>query len=494
MKDNKVIVVGAGLGGLQCAYILSKKGYEVTVLEKERNPGGCLQSFKREGFVFDTGFHYVGGLGEGQSLNALFKYFNLMDLPWVEMDRNCFDQVVIGEETYAFANGHDEFARVMADRFPDSRDSICKYVSFLRQVGDGIFDGLNPDYGRSRSAHLFAVSAWKYMSETFDDRKLIDVLSGTSMKIELRKETLPLYTFAQINDSFIRSAWRLKGGGWQIAESLIRSIEKMGGKVLTGKEVVQFIEDSAGVEGVRTADGDEFFADWVISSIHPAQTVRMTEQDGIMRKSFRKRITSLENTYGMFTLNLRVRKNKIPLKGCNVYAYRSGSSPWNLDPAATDGIMVSYNPPDEGDCVENIDILSPMSWAEVAQWREQRVGRRDDRYIEFKRSKSRKCIDMVQQAIPELSRYVEAAYSSSPLTWNHYTGTEEGCAFGIRKDFDNPLVTVLTPKTPVRNLFLTGQNLNLHGVLGVSMTSLYTCAEIIGKDAIWNEIEQYVKK
>jgi all-trans-retinol 13,14-reductase len=44
------------------------------------------------------------------------------------------------------------------------------------------------------------------------------------------------------------------------------------------------------------------------------------------------------------------------------------------------------------------------------------------------------------------------------------------------------MTTLLSPRTPVSNLFLTGQNLNLHGVLGVSMTSFFTCAGIIGMD------------
>ena len=45
---------------------------------------------------------------------------------------------------------------------------------------------------------------------------------------------------------------------------------------------------------------------------------------------------------------------------------------------------------------------------------------------------------------------------------------------------------MLTPRTPLPNLLLTGQNLNLHGVLGVSMTSFFTCAEILGMDKIKN--------
>ena len=74
---ESVIIIGSGLGGLECGYILAKNGFQVTVLEHDSCIGGCLQTFRRGSAQFDTGFHYVGGLGEGQSLNALFRYFDL---------------------------------------------------------------------------------------------------------------------------------------------------------------------------------------------------------------------------------------------------------------------------------------------------------------------------------------------------------------------------------------------------------------------------------
>ncbi|MGN1248329.1 MAG: FAD-dependent oxidoreductase, partial [Paludibacteraceae bacterium] len=44
---SSVIIIGAGLGGLECGYILAKKGFRVTVLEHDARVGGCLQSFRR---------------------------------------------------------------------------------------------------------------------------------------------------------------------------------------------------------------------------------------------------------------------------------------------------------------------------------------------------------------------------------------------------------------------------------------------------------------
>ena len=75
----------------------AKNGMQVTVLEREAQVGGCLQTFRRGAALFDTGFHYVGALGEGESLNTLFSYFDLLDLPWIQLDEECFDEDAINE-------------------------------------------------------------------------------------------------------------------------------------------------------------------------------------------------------------------------------------------------------------------------------------------------------------------------------------------------------------------------------------------------------------
>jgi all-trans-retinol 13,14-reductase len=90
--------------------------------------------------------------------------------------------------------------------------------------------------------------------------------------------------------------------------------------------------------------------------------------------------------------------------------------------------------------------------------------------------------------MPGLEEAIDTFWTSTPLTYEYYTATRDGSAFGITKDWQSPMTTVLSPRTPIENLLLTGQNLNLHGILGTSMTSLFTTAKMLGKDKIKQEI------
>lgn len=484
---ESVVIIGSGLGGLECGYILSKKGYKVTVLEKESQTGGCLQTFTRGNLKFDTGFHYVGGLAPGQPLYRLFEYFNLLHLPWHQMDPQGFDQVVLDGECFLFANYTDNananpyksFARQMAAQFPKQAEALNTYATFLQEVGDKIID--------NQAMPLFELGAYSYLDKLFhSDKKLINVLSGTSAKMELDHTTLPLYTFAQINSSYIQSAWRLCGGGSQITDSLVESIRRMGGTVLTGCKVTQLLEKEGRIVGVELTrhkgEREVLPTDIVISDIHPASTLGLISQTSYLRKSFRQRIQTLPNTSGMFTVNIELKDGCVPYQNRNIFIHHTEDYPCgSLWKGESKSLMISYYVPTDGSSwAKGIDLICAMPWKEMEPWAGTTVGHRDQAYIAFKEQKAMECIKRACEVIPELSAGIEKYYTSTPLSYRDYTGTPEGSAYGIKKDFNHTLTTILAPKTPISNLYLTGQNLNLHGILGVTITSTLTCQQVMG--------------
>lgn len=490
MKYN-VVIIGGGLGGLECAHILSHAGKSVLLIEREAQAGGCIQSYRRQGLAFDTGLHYVGGLDEGQSLHAAFKHLGLLRLPWQRLDDN-FDRVTIGERTFAFTQGYDAFVKTLQADFPAERDALNRYADTLKQSAGQQLAALNPRIsGSSLSSELFETSAYRYLQETFSDSLLINVLSGTSLKMELRRESLPLFTFAHGNSSFIESSWRLKGDGSLLVNSLTNDIRSYGGEVICNTEVQELVEKNGKLMYARCSNGETYEGDIFISDIHPAVTCNLVKQNGKMKKIYRNRINSLENTFGMFTVSLCIRPQALRYFNWNQYVYRQPNV-WTfyLENDPINGVLVSCRIPEDGSgYTQQVDLLTPMTWSKCEPWSNTQIGRRGDEYKHMKERVADECITLAERFIPGLHDMVTKRYTSTPLTYRDYTHTPEGSAYGLRKDFRDPIMTMLSPRTPIPNLLLTGQNLMLHGLHGVTMTTLFTCAEILGKEPIWNIIK-----
>lgn len=482
---NKVVIIGAGLGGLECGYILAKNGMQVVVLEHDVRLGGCLQSFRRGNVTFDAGFHYVGGLEPGQSLHGLFRYFDLLSLPWVKMDEDCFDEVTIGNRQFAFANGHQRFVETLAQQFPHEREGLKRYAKLLKEVGEHLPDSFLPrDMSEFYAESMFARSAYDWLCDTIHDPLLRKVLSGTSLKMELNRETLPLYVYAQINNSYIQSAYRLQGGGQQIADHLAQSIRQMGGVVRTNATVTSIVEQDGKAIGVRVNREEFIDADWIISNQHPQMLIRLLADSKSLRNVYKRRMTSLGNTFGMFTANIHLKPDTLPYLNKNLFVHKQDADLWKVDADKVESVLVSFYKEQPA-----LDLLTPLRWRRVAQWAAEPVGHRGQSYVDFKQQLTEDCISLVEQRLPELRGAIDKIYTSTPLTYNHYTLSWHGSAYGIRKDWQSPYTTVLSPRTPIQNILMTGQNLNLHGVLGVSMTSVFTCAEMLGMDKLREQLE-----
>ena len=461
-----VVIIGSGLGGLICARQLAQRGRSVVVLERQRIPGGCLQSYRRGELEFDTGLHYVGGLDEGQSLHDAFQSLGLLSLPWQRLDADGFDLITIGNQTYPLAEGFDHFADTLAAFFPQERSALRQFVTMLRQL---------PPIEQS-----FQVNAYDYLTSLFHDPLLVNVVSAAAMRMELRRESLPLFTFAHGLSSYIQSSWRLKGSGQLIVDSLIRDIEAAGGEVYCQSEVCEMREAEGRIAAVLCQDGRSFEGDLFVSDVHPQLTLGWLKESQVLKNMFRRRINSLKNTYGMFTVSLVLRADMLPYFNHNKYVYREADV-WTFS-EQTDGVggvMVSARVPEDGSAyVRQIDLLTPLPWSWCQAWEHTRVGRRGADYEQQKDRLADACILLAERVLPGLHDMVEKRYTSTPLTWRDYTLSPCGSAFGVRKDCRHPLMTMLSTKTPIPNLLLTGQSLMLHGLEGVTMTALSTVEEI----------------
>ena len=442
-----VIIIGAGLGGLECAHILSRHGAKVLVLEQGIQIGGCMQSYRRNGELIDTGFHYIGGIGEGQSLYPSFKDLNLLHLPWHRLDEY-FDRITIDGHTYQIPQSFDGYVESLAAEFPEEREGLEKCARLLQ---------VTTTNDQSLFEQQSSTSALEYLQSVIHNPLLIDILcTPSSIKGEMNRDTLPLFTILHNTCGCLESAWRLKGPGSLITDSLAEDIRKNGGEIYTRSKVTKLIITDGMVTGVECEGGKRYEGRSVISDVHPAQTVEMLDKPlGI----YKRRMQSLTNTQGVFTVSLLLKKDTLRYFNWNQYLVKDGKT-----------MLVSCRvPEDDSDYTHQVDLLTPVADGAFV---------RDDNYKARKEELADHCVEWAEQFVPGLHEMVEHRYTSSPLTWQRYTLAPSGSAFGVRKDYRNPMMTFLSTRTPIRNLLLTGQSLMVHGVQGVTMTAYETCKQI----------------
>jgi all-trans-retinol 13,14-reductase len=497
MEKYDVIIIGSGLSGLQCGYMLSKEGFKICILEQHSQIGGCLQNFSRNNCVFDTGIHYIGGLDDGQSLNRYFKYFGLMDkLDLQRMDTEAFDVIKFAGDPveYKYAMGHKNFVESLSGQFPLENKALEKYIKKLQDICNH-FPLYNIEYKdlEISELQLFSENAHEYFRSITGNIKLQNVLAGTNPLYAGLPEMTPLYVHALVNNSFIESSWRVVKGSSQIADVLSAAIIKNGGTILKNSRVEEFVFENKELTAVKLTNGEQYKALNFISSIHPAQTLRMIDEPHL-RKAYRQRIMNLKNTTSNFTLYVVFKEDSFPYLNHNEYFYKKDNVwltpentgkewPYNfllITPASVRGQKYA-------DCAT---IMAYMNINDVREWENTTVGKRGDDYLQFKNEKTEQLLDLVEVRFPGFRSKIKKVYSSSPLTYRDYTGTVDGSLYGILKDCNEPLMTLISAKTKIPNLFLTGQNIILHGVLGVTIGAVTTCAELVGLKHLVNQINK----
>lgn len=501
MPKHDFVIIGSGLGGLECAALLSQRGYDVMVLEKNKQIGGNLQTFSRDKCIFDTGVHYIGGMEKGQNLYQYFKYFGIMDdLKIRKMDEDGFDVISFegDDNEYRHAQGYDNFVEVLARQFPKERHNLEKYCNKIREVCASFpMYNLYPTNNDFLNTNYLDVSAKDFINSCTSDEKLQKVLGGNNMLYAGEGNKTPLYVHAMIANSYIESSWRCLDGGSQIARHLAKKIRNNGGVIKSRTEVTGFEFSGSEIKAAVLKNGEKIEAKKFISNVHPSATLKMITE-GRVRKAYRDRIDALENSISTFLTFLVPKKDSIPYFNFNYYHFVDDDI-WNnvnyKDQWPPNVAIFTHASSKSEEYAEAMTLMAYMKFDEMDEWAHSfnTVAEKDFRgesYEAFKAEKAEIMIDIAERKIPDLRNKIHAYYTSTPLTYRDYIGTVDGSIYGITKDYKNPLRSFLSPKTKIPNLYLTGQNLNLHGILGVTIGSLVTCSEFVDNKELMSKIRQ----
>ena len=282
---------------------------------------------------------------------------------------------------------------------------------------------------------------WEHVTETDEivqdgvSRRLVDLSypQGNALRLS-SPDGVTMEEYAHVMEPFKKGSWRLPSGDL-IVKCLAAQIN---GTIRTGCAVTA-IEPGL----VRCEDGSTYEGT-IVSDIHPRATFALFK--GHVRPAYLRRLKTLEDGPGIFTVYCKLRPEALHYQ------------PWST---TYDGnLMVHFANPDANGFARSVDLLTFS-----------------EKLVPDRAALAEKMIAKV----PGLEQAVEKYWTSTPATWERYTGTPGGSAFGIRK---KDATCYVHPRTPVPGLYLTGQNCGLHGILGVSETALVTCREILGESTM----------
>jgi all-trans-retinol 13,14-reductase len=286
-------------------------------------------------------------------------------------------------------------------------------------------------------------------------------------------------------------------GGSQIAKLIVRNIRNNGGTIMRNAEVVRLTEEDGEIKYARLSDGKKLSAKYFVSNLHPAKTIELT-QTNLFKQAYKTRIQNLKDTISCFIVNIVLKPGTFKYHSHNYYYHKEGYL-WNQADYTEDNWPLGYalfiTPSSKHkEYANGLTLFTYMRYEDVLEWKDTfntdtHEQSRGGSYEIFKQKKAEKLIDLACEKFPSIKNCIQSYYTSTPLSFRDYIGTDNGSLYGIAKDYKEPLKTFISPRTKLPNLYLTGQNLNLHGILGAGISGIVTATALTGNNEIIKKIK-----
>nr|MBP7471459.1 NAD(P)/FAD-dependent oxidoreductase [Prevotella sp.] len=496
MNKRSAIIIGGGLGGLFTGAILSKEGLDVTVIEKNTTIGGGLQSFNRFGKSFDTGMHVIGGMQEGGNIRQLCNYLGILDkIEIKDVDADCTDKLYFAEDNhfYTIAKGKDNYIKTLAKQFPGEEDDLRNYVNAIYNIADStdLFN-LRPSHSFiSAYPESFTLSANEFIAKYIKDEKLRSVIAYMNPLYGGKENQTPAFIHAIINVLYINGTSRFIGSSQKFANLLADIIKENDGKIIVNNGIKHINTEERNIVSVVCCDGTSLSADYYISAIHPCSMLKLMDEHALP-KAYRTRLNTIPNSYSAFSLYIKLKNNSFRYINHSEYYMTKYNDIWHFDKVEYQwplGFLFMTPPEDnQGEYSTKALVTAPMPFNMVKKWEDTSVGKRGEDYKQWKDKCAASLLKMIDDIHPGFSECIENICTSSPLTIRDFYNTKEGGLSGYSKDCHNMALSQLPVVTKIKNLYLTGQNNNLHGFCGVPLTAINTCEAILGLNYVIDKI------
>ena len=512
------IIIGSGMGSLTAAAILSKEGQKVLVLERHYVAGGFTHIFKRKGYEWDVGIHYIGEVQRPNSITKrLFDYVSDGELKWADMGE-VYDRIIIGERSYDFVKDVQKFKEQLYVYFPDEKKAIDTYIDLVfkctktarkfysEKAIPPFLSKLIGGWMRKPFYKFSDQTTYEVLSSLTKNEELIKVLTGQYGDYGLPPKKSSFTMHASLVRHYFSGGSFPIGGSSEIVKTVDPIIEKGGGTILINAEVDQVIVENNRAVGVKMIDGKSLFAKNIISGAGIITTYKKLLPEHIVKQhrlgeQLQKVQPSAAHSCLYIGLNGSPEELKLPKTNLWVYP-EEGDHDSCIDAYLEDDnaplpvVYISFPSAKDPDWSNRypgkstIDIITLVPYDNFAEWEGSRWMKRGEDYEAKKEKIAQRLLDALYKQLPHLKGSVAYYELSSPLTTQHFVNYEKGEIYGIDHTPERFRQRFLKPRTPIKNFYLTGQDIVTAGVAGALFSGALTASVLAKKNVVKKIMKQ----
>ena len=506
------IVIGSGIGGLAAASALARVAKKrVLVLERHYTAGGFTHVFRRPGYEWDVGVHYIGEVNRpGSMMRRVFDFVTDGTLEWADMG-DVYDRIIIGDHVYDFVKGRERFREQLHGYFPADRAAIDEYLRRVEAVTrkgglffaekavpkpvSSLFGGLmrRPVLKEAR------LTTREVLEELTSNQELIGVLTGQFGDYGLTPAESSFFIHALVARHYLGGAAYPVGGSAQIAASILPVIEKAGGEVLTNAEVERVLVENGQACGVRLLDGRELRAPLIVSDAGVVNTLeRLLPSQTAAELGYRDKLDRLAPSVGHLSLyvGLNGTTEQLELEKANRWVYPTPHHEENMrrfvaDPNAPLPLAYlsfpSAKDPDfqrryPGRSTIEVITLGAYDW--FKRWEGTAWKKRGEDYEALKARFEERMLNVLYEQCPGTRGRVVVSELSTPLTTRNFANHPRGEIYGLAHTPDRFEQRWLQPRTPIKGLYLSGADVCSAGVGGALMGGLICVSAALGRNVL----------
>jgi phytoene desaturase len=499
MADYDAIVIGAGLGGLSTASILSKQGFKTLVLEQSDIIGGCCSTYESQGYKFDVGASIV------EILHPMDRFFELMG-----KRREDYIELVPCDPIYSFITEDgrrfsyptdiDETTRVIESIAPEDVEGWKRFSSMGIEMIDEMMDSmmLSPMNTISEAMSMAAKNP-KVM-------RFMPLLLRTHQGVTRSYYKNPIIQSSVAFQSYFAGAppeigsgifgfialtehlgiYYPRGGMISIPESMVKAGREHGLEVRTGRKVEKILVEKRKAHGVRLEDGTEITSKIVVSNVNgKVAYLKMVGPENLPSWAVRA-ISSYRHSMPcpMIYVGLDTRPDLEAHHTIVTGSIDTMNGVWNnyytkdLIPSTAMSLVCWPTEADpslapEGHHVLNFLCNAPAPYAPLGDnW---------DRIKDWYKEEALKGLERL--VLPGVRDHIKYLEVSTPLDFERRLLSPQGSIYGLFSDMTSlALFRPHARSRAIKNLYLAGSSTHLGGGVPVTIASGIITSGYITKD------------